>query len=454
MVRLPWVFGSLAVALMMVMVMVTMEDGSTVLSQKKQEKNNKYTEELSSLARSAEPGRKHALAQLDRLQKRSGFDSVRDARSKHKVPRALQEMESLAKRKSGYSSDSGSGAAALGKLERSHGIQSSKKMLAEIMSFRHYKQSNNEINELANGFESHSSLSHRLRSSINMRKARMARAHLSEKKRHEASALRLEAGRLSRRRMLRSTAERASRKIGAALTQTFKPIQSMLHRDEITLDDMLSKRKLKQVQDSIVSSAADSVNSALKQAMKKEVERVVRKKELEMKHKSKEYLTEVHKKAKAALSSVTDLDPDSISTKLEKKTSQKQSSSQPWSAKVESFLQSTDQFIHSIAADGAWALGTTGNELNKGKVQKDAAAGKKSSKSVSEDDVIEATKSHLEQELRSARAIANHGKLPTGSRGRKQDRIGQAAGSLSNTAKKHMSKQDKDAFRRALNSYL
>eukprot|EP00960_Hanusia_phi_P030362 748545-Hanusia_phi.AAC.4 len=387
--------------------------GVSVLSEKNQEKNNKYTEELSSLARSAGPGRRHALAQLAQLRKRSGFDDVQDAKSKHKMPRALQEMESLAKRRSGYSSDSGSGAAALGRLERSHGIQSSKKMLAEIMSFRHYKQSNNEINELANGFESHSSLSHRVRSSINRRKARLAQAHLTAKKHHEASALRLEAGRLSRKRMLRSTAARASRKIGVALTQTFRPIQSMMHKDEITLDDMLSRRKQEQIQDSIVSSAANSVNSALKQAMKKEVARVLRKKELEMKHKSKEYLSEVHKKAKAALNSVTDLDPDSISTKLAKKSSEQETSSQPWSAKVENFLQRTDKFIHSIAADGAWALGgTSGQREKSGNAQEEKGEQKKSAQNLSEDDVIEATKSHLEQELQSAQAIAQHRKDP------------------------------------------
>ncbi len=82
--------------------------------------------------------------------------------------------------------------------------ESSRKMLAEIMSLRHYKSSNREIQELAHGFESHASVSHKFKNDVNSDVAgsRAQRAHSD--KESEAAALRLEAGRKTRDEMMRS----------------------------------------------------------------------------------------------------------------------------------------------------------------------------------------------------------------------------------------------------------
>jgi len=78
------------------------------------------------------------------------------------VPQALRAMEKLANKRADFSHHAGSGADMLGKLERAHGIKSSKDMLAEIMSLRHYKSADKQISEMQNGFESHGSMSHRV----------------------------------------------------------------------------------------------------------------------------------------------------------------------------------------------------------------------------------------------------------------------------------------------------
>ena len=71
-----------------------------------------------------------------------------------------------------------------------------------------------------------------VRSSIDRAKARMQSKQSSVSKRGAASALLLEAGRVSRGHMLREAVRRAETNIGHALTKTFKPIQHVLAGNE------------------------------------------------------------------------------------------------------------------------------------------------------------------------------------------------------------------------------
>ena len=71
------------------------------------------------------------------------------------------------------------------------GIRSSKDMLAEIMSLRHYKKANKQITEMQHGFEAHSSMSHRVIKSVHASKeARTLQRHYAADKRQEAHILR------------------------------------------------------------------------------------------------------------------------------------------------------------------------------------------------------------------------------------------------------------------------
>lgn len=59
-----------------------------------------------------------------------------------------------------------------------------------------------EIKNIANGFETHSSFSHRVQKSINKDEAQSRKQTDQANRRSEASALRLEAGRVSRDQMM------------------------------------------------------------------------------------------------------------------------------------------------------------------------------------------------------------------------------------------------------------
>ena len=67
----------------------------------------------------------------------------------------------------------------LGALAKQHGIMSSKNYMAEIMALSHYKKNNAEINDIANGFEAHSSLSHKVSNPPQRRAAAPQRRYLT-----------------------------------------------------------------------------------------------------------------------------------------------------------------------------------------------------------------------------------------------------------------------------------
>lgn len=125
----------------------------------KANRGGKYAQELQDLRKLAEPNRKSAMAEIDALQKRASGEDSPSTSSLHSnrqgghIQQAVLDMGRHGSKERHHDG--------LGRLAAAHGIESSKKMLAEIMSLRHYKKSNNEIQELSNGFESHSSVSHR-----------------------------------------------------------------------------------------------------------------------------------------------------------------------------------------------------------------------------------------------------------------------------------------------------
>lgn len=253
---------------------------------------SRYQRELASLAKRAGPSRRGALAKLEALRKRSDSNYVPQVGSKHKIPEALRAMENLANKRADFSrGHAGSGAEMLGKLERKHGIKSSKDMLAEIMSLRHYKSANKQISEMQDGFEAHSSMSHRVMKSIGSSEAQSRRKAAA--KRQEASALRLEAGRYSRSAMLRRTEHKIEGKIGRGLVRTFGPIKKILHHDEKVLDNLVSPRKQREQRNEIVDDAAQTVKRRLRRTLRREADAKIQREKIAMFHKSPKYLSQV-----------------------------------------------------------------------------------------------------------------------------------------------------------------
>jgi hypothetical protein len=398
-------------------------------------KGSKYSQELAALAKRAEPDRKAAIAKLEALRRRSEGGPRSSAKSgKHKIPAALLEMENLAHRKSPISS----GVDGLGRLARSHGIESSKKMLAEIMSLRHYKQSNNEINDIANGFESHSSISHRFKHHIDKDKAATHAKNEQIKKAKAAAALRLEAGRVSMAQMKHSISVDVEQSIGQALAHTFKPMQHILRKDEVSLDAMVKPGVHQAESNHAADSAAHRLRSDLMGEMKSEVKSVLAAKETALEHKSSAYLAQVHAKAMQTLSSVVNPDRIRINTAAAAAAAAAGSNSalvlrsmaggpqaMSWSSKVANFLKSTQQFIRS---------------------QQDHIA----TRPLAFNTAIQATQGELERQLKSVTLSAP---------ARTPKALKPAAATTKHPAaavdsKKPMSPQQKSAFKKALDSYL
>eukprot|EP00286_Rhodomonas_abbreviata_P020844 CAMPEP_0181296456 /NCGR_PEP_ID=MMETSP1101-20121128/4714_1 /TAXON_ID=46948 /ORGANISM="Rhodomonas abbreviata, Strain Caron Lab Isolate" /LENGTH=437 /DNA_ID=CAMNT_0023401323 /DNA_START=100 /DNA_END=1410 /DNA_ORIENTATION=+ len=347
-------------------------------------KGSKYQRELSSLAKRAGPDRRQALKNLEQLRDRSEGKDVRGKGGRE--PAALREMENLAHRRA---HSNPRGAEGLGQLERSHGIKSSKDMLAEIMSLRHYHKSNQEIKNIANGFETHSSFSHKVQSSIDQDEQRSREQKERGDRKSAAAALRLEAGRVSRKQMMQATERASEATIAKALSQTLKPIQALLHRDEITLDGMLSKKQERDEEERTADDASARANDSLMRTLDHEVKRDISAKEIALEHKSAQYLNKVHAKAKAALTKV--VNPDTVSSK-DYVQSSKATTSSPWSSKVEAFLKNTEHFMSKHS--NSWLGMSTGPKVSH----------------KAEDTVIAATQANLENQLRSVQQAA--GKQP------------------------------------------
>lgn len=404
-------------------------------------KGSKYSEELAALAKRAEPDRKAALAKLEALRRRSEGPRSHGTAGKHKIPAALLEMEDLARRKTPISS----GVDGLGRLARSHGIESSKKMLAEIMSLRHYKKSNSEINDIANGFETHSSISHRFKQPID---AHVAAANADKerlKKAKAAAALRLEAGRVTMKQMKRSISSDVERSVGKALENTFKPIQHLLRTDETKLDAMV-KPGLHHAESSFAAdAAAHRLRHDLMEEMKSEVGRVLIAKETELEHKMPSYLEQVHAKAMQTLNSV--VNPDRIRIEpvapalaaagandtVMPIAAKPGPHAMSWSSNEANFLRSTQQFIRS---------------------QQDHIA----TRPLAFNTAIKATQGELERQLKSVTLSAQ---VPPKAKSSPASLSPSAAASTAvkrpaseSTAQKSMSPQQKSAFKKALDSYL
>ena len=396
-------------------------------------KGSKYSEEIAALAKRAEPDRKAALAKLEALRRRSEGGSRSHKIGKHKIPAALLEMENLARRKTPISH----GVDGLGKLARSHGIESSKKMLAEIMSLRHYKKSNSEINDIANGFETHSSISHRFKHPIDEHLAAANEKKLRAKKAKEAAALRLEAGRVTMKQMKRSISSDVERSIGQALQQTFKPMQRILRTDETELDAMVKPGLHRAESRGAADRAAERLRSDLMAEMKSEVSHVLSAKETALEHKSSAYLAQVHAKAMQTLSSVVNPDRIRIETSaaapavglngtVVRKAAADGLPAISWSSKVANFLRSTEKFIRN---------------------QQDTIA----TRPLAFDTAIQATQGELERQLKSVTLSA---RAPPKPKPVHPAAAAAAKRPAPDTAQKLMSPQQKSAFKKALDSYL
>ncbi len=395
-------------------------------------KGSKYSQELAALAKRAEPDRKAALAKLEALRRRSEGGPRSSAKTgKHKIPAALLEMENLAHRKTPISS----GVDGLGRLARSHGIESSKKMLAEIMSLRHYKQSNNEINDIANGFEAHSSISHRFKHHIDKDEAATHAKKEQIKKAKAAAALRLEAGRVSMVQMKHSISADVEQSIGQALEHTFKPMQHILRKDEVSLDAMVKPGLHEAESNHAADSAAHRLRSDLMSEMKSEVKRVLTEKETALEHKSSAYLAQVHAKAMQTLSSVVNPDRIRINTAaaaaaaagsngtLALRSTAGGPQAMSWSSKVADFLKSTQQFIRN---------------------QQDHT------RPLAFNTAIQATQGELERQLKSVTLSAP----PLAPKAIKPAATAKRPAAAVAALKKPMSAQQKSAFKKALDSYL
>mmetsp|Transcript_72078 Transcript_72078/g.192649 ORF Transcript_72078/g.192649 Transcript_72078/m.192649 type:complete len:454 (+) Transcript_72078:21-1382(+) len=402
--------------------------------QKKSEQT-KYSEELAALAHRAEPDRKAALAKLDALRRKSeGGPSLAKQGDSHRVPAAVLEVENLARKRTPISN----GVAGLGKLARSHGIESSKKMLAEIMSFRHYKQNNNEINNIANGFESHSSISHRFKSSIDKDvDAKRARKE-SIKKAKAAAALRLEAGRLSKNEMKKTISRQVEHSISKALEQTFIPIQGILRKDETKLD-VLTKPG---IHAAAINHAADDAAGHLRQSLMRklhsEVGHVLLSRETALEHRSSAYLDKVHKKTLATLTGIVDPDRIRLHSHVVVPSSAHETvavvaTGKDWDRKVDALLRSSRKIIRTQQAQYV-------------------------NKPLAFDTAIQATQGELERQLKSVKLSSAHMSGASSSVASKtRSPVKLAANSGIHKAvpsARPMSPQQKSAFKKALDSYL
>ena len=244
----------------------------------------------------------------------------------------------------------------LGRLERAHGIRSSKDMLAEIMSLRHYKKADKQISEMQHGFESHSSMSRRVMKSMDADEKRTQAKRSAKRQKLEASALRLEAGRVSRNAMLRQTERRIERKIGKGLVATFMPLKRILRHDERLVDAMVSPQKKAARQRQIVARAAQRVQRSLRAQLRAQADALIKRKKVATFRKSAQFLSHQHALVQATLPTVVDpavFDAsdghapalDSVGAGANLTTP----GAQPWNQKLESFLDDTNKYIQTLA---------------------------------------------------------------------------------------------------------
>lgn len=119
-----------------------------------------------------------------------------------------------------------------------------------------------------------------------------------DQKQREAAALRLEAGRKTRDEMMKKVENEAVGTIALALERTFKPMQSMLYKDETELDALAARKQQLAEQDGIADRAARRINTEIKARIERKLDRVLKKKETVLEHSSPKYLNQVHKKVR------------------------------------------------------------------------------------------------------------------------------------------------------------
>eukprot|EP00293_Proteomonas_sulcata_P002146 CAMPEP_0184320984 /NCGR_PEP_ID=MMETSP1049-20130417/116810_1 /TAXON_ID=77928 /ORGANISM="Proteomonas sulcata, Strain CCMP704" /LENGTH=225 /DNA_ID=CAMNT_0026641655 /DNA_START=105 /DNA_END=782 /DNA_ORIENTATION=- len=225
---------------------------------------------------------------------------------------------------------------------------------------------------------------------------------------------------------------------------------------------MLSKKRQIAERNHAADHAYHHLKREMDQDLRKEVARLVHKKEVEEEHKSLKYLTKVHAKAKAALTKV--VNPDDVSAKTSGNIAGfAAKTAGGWSHSIDRFLKDTDKFM-SDQWDGILSP-------QKAMLNPKPTKAKGQGPVASAQAAIEATQEHLEDQLKSEEAAINGGNsivpkklvketlghhasdhIP-GQRGRVLRKKGMlGVPGVPGTTK--INKKKNKEFRRALNSYL
>lgn len=272
--------------------------------------------------------------------------------------------------------------------------------------------------------------------------------------------MRLEAGRHTRHEMEKHVETRSEGTIARALEMTFKPMQKLLRGDEVELDKLVSHGAVHMEEDAYADAAARKIEKEMHERLVGETDRIIKDRQTQIRHQSKEYIKKVHLKAKAALNNV--VNPDTLTAVAASTIAPPAASSgegDGWSSKMSSFLSDTEKYMaeqedepaaapapvahHSLPAHAAAqprSVLIVGGEANPGKPTENTA--------------IDATKEELEQHLRSEEAKRKAGPHPTeAKKSAAAARVGAKAKTHAKASIKMNEKQEK-AFQRALDSYL
>ena len=93
--------------------------------------------------------------------------------------------------------------------------------------------------------------------------------------------------------MMRAVAARSERTIARALESTFRPIQKLLHGDELKLDSLVSHKAQRQRLNAVADATAHKVEGELKRYVEAETAEVYDRKETAFVHTSPEYISKV-----------------------------------------------------------------------------------------------------------------------------------------------------------------
>ena len=292
---------------------------------------------------------------------------------------------------------------------------------------------------------------------------------VSENARHksrsmEAAALRLEAGRKSRDEMEQKVESESEGTIARALEETFKPMQKLLHKDEIRLDKLDERGERRMMEDSIADKDALKLKAEMLKKVDDEAQRLIKAKETEMRHKSREYLKKVHLKVKAALNSVVNPDTLNLPTAASAPAVEA-GQGDVWDSQMSSFLADTKKYM-SEQEEMPTAPAIVHKKLQVARMPRATLIGgsqQPGGGKATEKTVIEVTRGQLEEELRSEEAKRDK-EAPAGAAEGGNDaakkaakaRVGSKKEGLTDKVAKvnKVTEKKNKAFERALEGYL